>query len=337
MKNNSCGGFASAQFLFALFFLSSLSMGTAFFLSSVIKTEGSFRRTGAATAEIDAILEAILADLSADPSPEINGPDDPVLNWNGETGKGYTISVRPLSDRLNPNFIRKNIFEKTKLMELLNPGTTPDGLQQFREDHGLSLVSQDYEDFFSPGVFQKYLSPYGWANINLIDEFALRQLVRSLTGSEHLAEEIRNKVQILLINQERVSGETLRSFLGIDYGSLFPFINAEPLMNVNHTEPLLLKEIIAYPDYRITGAEIKYQDLAARLSREALDIHQVMEILDIDRTHPVLNYLGSITWFWEIIITGNKLSCRTVVCRLPPEDPSLSEPAQFRIIEQRYE
>jgi hypothetical protein len=337
MKNNSCDGFASTQFLFVLFFLSSLSMGTAFFLSAAMKTESIFRRTSTAALEIDAILEAVLADLYRDPSPEINGFDDPVLAWNGKIENGYTISVRPLSDRLNPNFIRKNVFEKTNLTELLNPGTTPDELQQFREDHGMSLLSGDYEYFFTPEVFQKYFSPYGWANVNLIDEFAARQLVRTLTGSESTAEEMRSKIQILLINQERITGESLRPFLGIDYGSLFPFINAEPLMNINQTDPLLLKEIISYPDYRIPSAEIKYRELLARLSNEALDIDQVTKILEIDRTHPILNYFGSITWFWEIIIAGNNLSCRTILCRLPPEDPSPSEPVQFRIIEQRYE
>jgi hypothetical protein len=337
MKNNSCSGFASAQFLFVLFFLSSLSMGTAFFLSWAIKTEGLSRKTNAAVAEIDAILEAVLADLYGDPTPELNGFDDPVLAWDGKTENGYAISVRSLSDRLNPNFIRKNVFEKTGLAELLNPGTTPDELQQFREDHGMSLSSRDYEDFFSPEVFRKYFSPYGWANINLIDEFAARQLVRALTGSEYMAEELRNKIQILLINRERISRENLRSFLGIDYPSLFPFINAEPLMNINQTEPLLLKEIISYPDYGIPLAEIKYQELMARISTGAVDMNQVMEILDIEGTHPILNYFGSITWFWEIIIAGNNVSCRTVVCRLPPEDPFPEEPAQFQIIEQRYE
>jgi hypothetical protein len=337
MKNNSPAGFASAQFLFALFFLSSLSIGTACFLSSAIKIEEAARRTNAADVEIDAILQAILKDLYNDPSPEVNGADDPVWLWNGKTENGYAISVCSLSDRLNPNFIRKNLFEKTSLRELLNPETTPDGLQQFREDHGLSLVSQDYGEFFSPEIFEKYFSPYGWANINLIDEFAARQLVRALTGSENTAEELRNKIQTLLVKGERVSGENLRPFLGIDYDALFPFINAEALMNVNLAEPLVLKEIISYPDYRIPSAEIKYRELIDRIKAGTLDKNQLMEILSIDRAHPLLHYFGTITWFWEITITGDRRSCRTVICRLPPEDPSLAKPAQFQIIEQRYE
>jgi hypothetical protein len=337
MKNNSSAGFVSAQFLFLLFFLSSLSMGTAFFLSSAIKREEGFRRKNEAAEEIDAILKAILADLSGDLSPEVNSLDDPVWGWDGKTEKGYTISIRSLSDRLNPNFVRKNIFEKTELIKLLNPGTTPDELQQFREDHGMALVPQDYGKFFTPLVFQNYFSPYGWANINLIDEFAARQLVRALTGSESRAEGIRNKIQTLLLDRETVTRETIRPVLGPEYDNLFPFINAEPLMNINMTEPLLLKEIISYPDYGIRQGEIKYRELIARISAGALDTSQFMEILGIDGTHPILNYFGSVTWFWEICITGKRQSSRTVLCRLPPEDPSLSEPVRFHIIEQRYE
>jgi hypothetical protein len=329
-------GFASTQFLFLLLFLSSLAAGTGMVVSAALGVESRERETNRALAEINAILEGITADLYADPSPRVNGSDDPVMLWNGRTQGDYTVRIESLSDRLNPNFIRKNIFEKTGLSVLLNPGKTADGLQQFREDRGLSLAPGAYGDFFSGEIGKTYFSGYGWANINLIDEFAARRLVLALTGSEQKAGAFHEKIRSLLLNQQVLGASDLRQVLSGDYDELFPFINAEPWLNVNYLAPLLLRELIAYPDYGVQSPEAKYRELLDRRSAGSLDGGQIQNILQIDPANPLLHYLGSITWFWEIVIEGRGRSCRTVLCRLPPENPEQQEQPRFSVIERRY-
>jgi hypothetical protein len=348
MKQNGDAGFASIQFLFLLVFLSALTAGTGMLVSAALKLEGRFKKTNLAMAEINRILAEIMADLRADPSPGVNGPGDPVFAWRGKQTGAYRVHINSLSDRLNPNFIRKNVFEKTGLSLLFNPGKNAGALQQFREDRGLFLNPHFYGEFFSPPVYEKYFSGYGWGNINLIDEFAARSLALAITGSASEAEALREKVQTLLINRQLVSPGDLPLVLGSSYDALFPYINAEPLLNVNEVEALLLRELLAYPDYGIRDPEAKCREILERRSAGPLDAGELHQILGIDAAHPLYHYLGAVTWFWEVTIDsdttdgtdgtgapgGSRPACRAVICRLPSRGGGKSEPAAYALIER---
>jgi hypothetical protein len=250
-----------------------------------------------------------------------------------------------LSDRLNLNFVRKNVFEKTALGFLFKPGMDAGDLQQFREDNGLSLPIRAYGSFFPDEILEKYFSCYGWANINLIDEFSAQKLALSLTGSEHASEEVRQMIQTLLINQMPAQAADLRALFGIYYGDLFPFINTEALINVNYAEPALLRELIGYPDYAVISPDIRCDELLTQRSQGGLGRHDIPGILGIDTANPLASYLGSVTWFWEITITGNRQTSRTVICRVPQERDQFEQFNQdgqsgeivYNIIEQRLQ
>jgi hypothetical protein len=314
------------------------------YLGAYLRLEDRFQRERRRDGDMNRILSLVLADLYGDPSPEADDPWDPVWVWDGRTLEGCRVSLRPLSDRLNLNFIRKNLLEKTRLAALLRPGKTAEELQQFREDRGLSLIPGAYRDFFAEEILERYFSVYGWANISLTDEFALRKLALSLTGSEYAAEYVRRAAQTLIIQRQGAEtaplpgGGDLRDILGVYYEELFPFINAEPLMNVNHLEPAILWELIAYPAYGIHSPERRYEELLARRERGGLTGQDIRNILGLSPDNPLNQYLGCITWFWEITVAGQGRSCRTVLCRLPGTDPGESPGSgRFRIIERRME
>jgi hypothetical protein len=337
MTGRGDGGFASTQFLCILLFITALAAGTGMCLAAYLRFEQRLRRENQDTARIEEILQSALADLYGDPSPDINDSGDPVWAWDGRAVEGYTVSVIPLSDRLNLNFVRKNLFEKTRLALLFRPGKTAADLQQFREDSGLSPAAEMYGEFFDREDLEQFFSVYGWANINLTDEFALRKLVLALTGSEYTAEYARGALQTLLISRKIAGRGDLRSIFGIYYEDIFPFINTEPLMNVNFIDETLLQELIAYPDYGITSPERRCEELLARRSGGGVNSRELRTVLGIDDANPLNQYLGCVTWFWEIAVIGNGRSGRTVVCRLPPEDAELLEKPIFTIIEQRFQ
>jgi hypothetical protein len=336
MKNPADAGFASLQFLCGLFLLSALAAGIGCYLASFFRIGEQAGRYNREYKETKILLHRVYSALASDPSPGSDGPGDPVWSLNGAAGDGHIIVINPVSDRLNPNFVRKNVFEKTALSRLFKQGYTADDLQQRREDEGLSLSAAAYSGFFDDDLFEKYFSCYGWANINLIDEFAARTLAFSLTGSEHTAEMIRQKIETLLIDRTLAGRESLASILGIHYGDLFPLVNTEPLMNVNFIDPLLLKELIAYPDYRIDSPEIRWRELINLRTAGIPDGERLRNILGVDSNNPLLQYLGCNTWFWEVVISGGTLSCRAVICRLPPEAADRNRPGEYIIIEERY-
>jgi hypothetical protein len=319
-----------------LLFLSIIAGGAGLYVSSVIKQTEAAEQYNSVCIETRDILAGVLEELRADPSPGSNGPGDPVWTRNGTSVNGYTITIDPLSDRLNPNFVRKNIFEKTALSGLLNPGETPEGLQQWREDAGLSLSEDHYGRFFTGETANRYFSGYGWANINLTDEFAARKLALSLTGSARSAESIRGILQTLLINQEPADRKSLKAVLGSHYDEVFPFINAEPLININFVDPILLRELIAYPDYGVRSPDARCGEILRARSGGISDTGEIAELLGIDPANPLTGYLGCVTWFWKIGIAGEKGGLETILCRLPPDPKNPLDDPEYAIVEQRY-
>jgi hypothetical protein len=327
-------GFASTYFLFILILLSSLVIGIGIYLHSGIQSEIRAQHDNSISVELNRITTEVIDAIRDDPSPDIQSFADQVWTWQELTPDGYTVTINPISDRVNLNFVRKNLFDKTALALLFMPGKTSSDLQQYREDHGFFLLPSAYGEFFIPANLDRYFSCYGWANINLIDEFAAGVLARYLTGSDQAAEGLRNTIETLLLNRRTASPGDLRMILGIDFNEFFPFINAEPLMNINHIDPDLLRELLAYPDYGVASPEARLSEVLARREGGGIARENIPLILGVPPENLLTHYLGSITWFWEITVIGPRKALRTVLCGFPPEtDHSI----EYQIIEQRYQ
>jgi len=341
MIKHTEAGFASTQFLFLIFLLSALAAGVSLYSYSYTLIDRRIRRTNRDANEMSGILADIICSFKSDPSPDINSGDDPVWNWHNKTINGYKVTLKPISDGLNLNYVRKNVFDKTGLSILLAPGKTSSDLQQFREDNGPSLFAADYNAFFTAEDLEQYFSCYGWANINLIDEFAARNLALSLTGSEYKAERLRNSIQKLLMERQLADRGGLPFVLGLDYEDLFPFINTEPLININYIDGALLEELLTYPDYNVPFPDRRTQELLSYRASGGIAAADIPAMLGIDPQSPLIHYLGSVTWFWEVIINRENTTQRTVLCRLPSGrdgqiTTNVSTDVDYQIIEQRY-
>jgi hypothetical protein len=334
-------GYASPVFLFALFLCSALALGAAAHTSSALLLANREKNKTAAKKAMEDLLHGAMGALRSDPSPEVNGVDDPLWLWNGMRAKGHRVNITPCSDRINPNLVRRNILEKTRLALLFRPGANMDELQQFREDTGLHAGAGAFADFFEEELFERHFSPYGWANINLVDEFAARQLGTALTGDPAQGEALREKVRLLLMERRLADREALPFFLGASHAELWPFVNTEPLMNINFVEPFILEELLSYGEYGVKRPEERCAELLSRRESEGISADDLRSILGIDASNPLAHYLGSITWFWEIAITAeeggpNAPSLRAVVCRLPPGAFPAETGPEYTIIERRF-
>jgi hypothetical protein len=233
--------------------------------------------------------------------------------------------------------VRKAVFEKTALQDLLIPGKTADELQQYREDSGLSPFDGAYKTFFTEEAMKNSVTGYGWANINISDEFALRKLCAAATASEAFAEILHGKVQQLLIEKKLLGREELAFFLGTRVAELFPLMNVEPAMNVNFVDPLILRELIAYPDYHLSGATAKADSiLSTRLGRE-IKPQDLSFLFGVEANHILLQYFGCRTWFWEISAEKDNRRCVLVVAALPELSAMATTKRKFVVMETRFE
>jgi hypothetical protein len=309
---------------------------SAFLLPAFFRLEQGHRDYNDRRIRADAIIKGIIGDLKDDPSPESDSADDPVWSWNGKERDGFIVSLRPLSDRLNLNFARKSLFETSEIASLFLPGMNGAKLRERREEKGLSLENSAWAEFFDVANIEKYFSNYTWAHINLIDGAGAERLADKMRGSGEGCGVLKKRLKSIAASQTHIDRQNLKETLGRDYEAFFPLLNAEPLINVHLAEPLILKALISYPAFRVRHKEWAYLEILRRREHGVLGPDDLQTIFGLKPESPLLQYLGTNTWFWEITIKHqvSGLSRKTIICRLPPEN---DHERSYSIIEERYE
>lgn len=339
MMNNTYSeeGSTSIQVLVFLFSFSILIFSTAYITMIIKKQIVSEQKELEQKEEINTLFDEILMSFSSGTSPESDSKFDEIWDWNNKTVSGITVTIEPVSDKLNPNFIRKNLITKTKIQELFLDGKTADELQQYREDEGFQYTAQGYKDFFSEENYNTYFSCYGWANINLIDEFSFRKLVLHRTNSQTASESMHSRIQKLLAEGTVLSSYTdFNTFLGIYEKELYPYVTLAPQYNIHFIDPFLLQEILQYPDYELKDADKKYTELIQLRDQNEISLEELHNILEIDKDNRQYYYLGTQTWFWKITLQSGSLSFDCIVCKYPPDNDLEMYTAIFSVIEKRF-
>ena len=342
-------GFAGAQFLAVALFIAAAGVAMSLYLGSFLAYQKKSVDAEALRQTLERAARAALDLMAKDLDEEADSPHD--LVWSeladvasratsGDVGGAapeVTLTVRDVSSGLNPNFVRKDLLEKTSLGRLMDPRCSPQSLQQFREDEGLSTQGAFYSQFFTPEA-RSLVTCYGWANLNITDEFVLRSLYASLTGYPAGAEVFHTKVQGLLMAKRLVQRSELASFLGADAAALFPVICVEPPLNINYVDPLLLTAILGDPDYGLKDPEAHAAAILDSRAAGALTASDIQRLLGVQPGHILLQYFGAHTWFWEVDAQAGGQRCSLIAARIPSLDAiPTSTKAVFRVVETRFE
>lgn len=336
-KRTRESGFISPQFLSILLFLSALAYGTGQFISVLIRIEKASRQFTTQQEAYNTIEKAVLTDLGNDSSPEADTITDPIWSWENREIDGYLVTVKSLSGFLNPNFIRKGLLETTELHALLLDDTTPEALQQYRYDHGLALTYEPYHDFFRKEDFNSFFTCYSFANVNLVDEFAFEKYVEAITGSSFTASALQQRLLENLKENKIVTAENLSSFLGADYDNLYPYVNAEPVLNINFTDARIVRAIVGYTPYKVSSPGPRAEELLALREGGITSPAQIKDTLGIDEKNPLICWFGCKTWFWKIEIKDSQNMYYFIICRLPSDKLTSTGKIFYRIIEQGFE
>lgn len=323
-------GSIAPQFLALILFLIVAASALSYVIGYALLIE---KKTIAGTTEMEAVSRVLLSfteTLEADDTPESDTPQDDVWEKNETEEEGFKIGLRSASSAVNPNYARTNLFDKTGLSRHFKSGTNAQGLQQYRDERGLSAAFSHYEDFFGKDTFNAFFTTYGFANINLLDEFAAEKLGTALTGTAEGGMRLRALIQKILSERRVITRENLEQTLGTDYPELYPYVNAEPEMNVNFAREETLNDILAYPDYGIENPEARANLIVAMRDSSGVTRSDLDSILGVDATHRLYHHFGCVTWFWEITLESEAASYRAIVSRLPAKDAD--EKTEFRII-----
>ncbi len=222
---------------------------------------------------------------------------------------------------------------------MLNPGVAPQDVQQYREDTGLHLDPAAWERFVSPQNLDALFTTWGWLNVNVADEFALRKAAFARTGDLALAEDLRGKVQQARIRKTQdaplhlIGPDDIADFLGPAYAQLTPVIGAGPAMNVHFVPQRVVEALIA--QYNL-GNAVGEQILVERAAHE-LDAERLKALLgDAAVKTPLAHYLGVRTWFWRVAVKGPSLELEWVLAREPDRPKAAAREARLRIVEELW-
>ncbi len=279
--------------------------------------------------------ERLVALLACDPTPDSDSPLDPIWGQIGSPEDSrVSVALQDISSKLNANWTQKAVFEKTILGQLLRAGSTAQDLQQRREDQGIATdIAAEYADLIKEGALPRYFTGYGYANLNVTDEFALRKLFAIRMSDQAGAEVFHTRLQHALMQKKLLKRTDLRDFFGLDYGKLFPVMNAEPVLNVHFTEPLILGELLSLPDLRIPQPRQAAQVILDLRDRSELTAEKLRQVIGAPDDSRIYQYLGVVTWFWRITLTRRPVRLELIVARVPADDGSSP---RFLIVEERY-
>jgi hypothetical protein len=328
-------GSISMAALAVLVLMASVAAGGALVLQAALSYGRRSSEKEAGRVELEREVERVVRALAADQTPEADSLQDPVWDAVGAPqAAGVQVGLEDVSSRLNPNWVQKAAFEKTRLGDILLAGSVAAELQQRREDEGFSLdIASRYEDLIREEALPEYFSAYGYANINVTDEFALRKLYVMRTGNEAGSEAFHDRIQRLLMEKKVLKPAELRDFLGVDYEALYPVVNAEPIMNVHFVPPVILAQLLAYPDWGVPHPEQTAQLLEGRRDGSELTPQELHTIIGTAENNRIYQYLGTVTWFWRIVASRGTACLESIVARLPSE---ADDAPRFLIVEERY-
>ena len=334
-EQKPCDGSTSIVALSLLLLMTAVAVGGILLLQGTL----SYTKRSTSRQELRVLLqteaERIVRLLASDPTPEADSPLDPVWENILDTGsRGFKVTLRDISSRLNANWVQKDILQKTALAELLQPSSTAQDLQQRREDRGLTTdLASVYGDVIREEAMSRYFTGYGYANLNTTDELALQRLYALRTGNEAGAEVFLTRWQHALMQKRALKRGDVKDFLGQDYADLYPLMNVEPTFNVHFIEPLLLAGLLSLTEMKIQQPDQAAQRILGARDHVELTMDALRGLIGAAGDNKIYQYLGVMTWFWQVIVVRDAAQLRLIVARIPPEDDA---PPRFTMIEEGF-
>lgn len=338
MKNNWPG--SATPLVFGFIMVLFIIFGGLYFLISssqqaVVRVQANEDLRDELNSAFETVYPAVVQTLSQDANSsfdDYSAISDTIDEYNTSTD-GNAINdwqLRDISSRLNINWVHPKLLEEEHLSSLLPFSGRYQEFIDLRNKAGLTLKYTDvYQDLIPNDLLETLFSAYGVANIDVSYTDSIRTLALKRTGdeafTETLYESIKTKLQALSLWTE----DELETALIPYFDELRPLVNLSAMYNVNYLPAEVLQSILYYHygNEDIPELEQAFGQLITLRERQEVSDELLEDLLNLDSItteHPltarVKSYLGTRTWFWELIIYSNGASLRAVLFRSPADD-----------------
>lgn len=312
MKKKYNEGFSSIEIIITLFVLSLLVLAFIYFINfyqlSIIKNQNNFD----SRKHIDDCYDFLKESFKSIAEKDYDGPFDDLYNLSYNEKTDCKITIKSLSGLFDINYLPVEFFSTKYYKSLLTEDTKIDFVNDYRNSNSLITSYMELAKFIDYGKIDKNFTLYSMINLNVIDEKTL-QTVCSIYS---LSEDLVNKRKSLQFNNQFIQTETeaLLTY-GFNYEKLKPYVTIDSTINVNFVDEDLLKAFVSLPSFHINNPIEKTEKLLSQRNIENINKEYIMNIFDISKNDELYYYMGCKTYFWELIISNNKVSCRYILFR----------------------
>lgn len=310
MKKNKQNGFSSLEVLVTLFVLSLLLIAFLYIFSFYQLSVTKEKLKNDSKTNIENTFSSLIQTFKEKVNPECDGPNDEVYQITTDDKTECEIQIKPLSHLIDLNFLPSDFYTTEYFLSLLKENTAPTFIQETRKNGTLITSYSDIEEFIEEEKFNESITIHSTANINIVDEDSLN----TLCTLYDVQSDIVNKRKSLIKNKQFVSTETeaLLAY-GITYQFFYPYVNVQPILNVNFIDENFLKALVTLPRFKLASAEKKCNNLIAIRNANTVNTETICNTFGITKSHELYYYLGCNTYFWEILISNKSVSCKYLV------------------------
>lgn len=312
MKNKYKEGFSSIEIIITLLVLSLLAISFIYIINfyqlSVIKNQKKIYSENSIENSF-AKLDEAFKQLAAE---ENDGPSDELYNITYDKETDCKISIRSLSGLLDINYLPEEFYSTKYFKSILNENITIDFVNDYKNNNILISSYNELEDIFDYEKFNKYFTLFSLININVIDEKSLQ----TLSSVYSLSEDLMNKRKSLKYNNQFIQTETeaLLTY-GFNYEKLKPYVTIDSNINVNFIEEDLLKAFVSLHRFHVNNPIEKCEQILSQRSMGKINKESIMNTFNISKNDELYYYMGCKTFFWEVIISNNNVSCKYILFR----------------------
>jgi hypothetical protein len=331
-------GNASLAVLILLFAISAVFLSAAAFSGGLIKLSYGITGDYNEKAFLAAEAQKVIALMRQDQTPEADSGLDPV--WTEiimPSTPGLELKLEDISSKINPN---ASLEYPLLALNLLKPEKTYDEFHKYRTANGpLTDIRHAYADFIPEDALARLCSEYAFFNINTANESMLYLLFEARTGKKASATTFPNHLRLSRTNKTLITKKTIKAVLGVDYDTVYPYISAEPELNVNLADKDILTALFAVVKNTFK-IELQGDGLNAILTmREQSEINDatLAAVIQPHFKNTILeSYLGCKTWFWRLTVKKDSLMYQCVILRLPAPPAETEKEPRFRLVAETY-
>lgn len=281
---------------------------------SIIRTEKAITRIQTQK-DIDVLVKETIKQFTEDTTPEAHSYQDPVWTFINTDHHPYSLKLEDISSRLNINWLRTDLFEKTELNRLIVSGEHPDIIRNKRRTMGFTQDLSIWSESFGEENLNRFFTIYSLANINVTFEESLVEIYKSRYGDSG-SQLFHSKIQQGLQQFKLWKDEDFPALLGFAHEDVLPVITSIPQMNIHFIDAFLLKCLLSYP-YRedpINNGLLKAQQILDIRDNTEITPSRVKSIIaPLETQLTVLEYLGTQTTFWKLTISKGSESFEFII------------------------